>query len=408
MKFYTRSHCGICNSGNLRNFLNLGKTPLADSFSQTRNSKENYYPLTVKVCGKCKLVQLANIVDDKILFGGDYAFFTGASPLSIKYFKDYAKETSDSFPKQSQGLILEIASNDGTLLQNFVNLGYKNVLGVDPAVPAATLANKMGLKTIIKPFDMKLAKQIKKEYKNADLIIANNVIAHVDSLVEFVNAVKLLLDDEGIFIFECHYFPNLLFSDQFDNIYHEHRSYFSLLPLTWLFKNVGLYMFDIKSADTQGGSIRVFVSKRMRRQSNLLKKFIKEEGEMRLDKLDTYAGFQSRVNYIRQRAKIKLTELKKKGYKIYGYGASAKGNTMLNYLDLNSKIIDKIVDKTPFKVGKFTPGTKIPVVMQSDKDVPDYYLLLVWNYLPSILEREKEFRKKGGKFIVPTLLPFII
>jgi len=223
-----------------------------------------------------------------------------------------------------------------------------------------------------------------------------------------MQGVKILLSENGVFIFECHYFPNLLFSGQFDNIYHEHRSFLSLLPLIYLFKKLGLYMFDIRVADSQGGSIRVFVSKKKRKQSELLKKIIKEEYEVRLNKIDTYAGFQSRVIYNKQITLAKLRELKKAGYKIYGYGASAKGNTMLNYLGINTKTIDKVVDKTPYKIGKFTPGTKIPVVMQSDKDIPDYYLLLVWNYLGGVMEREKDFTKKGGKFIVPRLLPLII
>jgi hypothetical protein len=167
-------------------------------------------------------------------------------------------------------------------------------------------------------------------------------------------------------------------------------------------------MYDIRIADTQGGSIRVYVTKNKKRPTKFLNKMIREEFEIGLNNLDTYKGFQSRVNYIRQRTLIKLQKLKIQGYKIYGYGASAKGNTMLNYLGLDTKTIDKVVDRTIYKLGKFTPGTKIPVVEQSEQDEPDFYLLLVWNYLAGVLQREKKFRQKGGKFIVPTLLPFII
>jgi hypothetical protein len=167
-------------------------------------------------------------------------------------------------------------------------------------------------------------------------------------------------------------------------------------------------MTDIKIADTQGGSIRVYVSKKKKRPTKFLNKMIRQEFEIGLNNLDTYKGFQSRANYIKQRTLLKLMKLKAAGYTIYGYGASAKGNTMLNFLGLDAKIIDKVVDKTPYKIGKFTPGTKIPVSNQSYHDTPDFYLLLVWNYLSGILEREKKFRENGGKFIVPTLLPFVI
>ncbi len=408
MNYYIRTNCRICGNNQLHDFISLGATPLADSFPPHKTTKETKYPLVVKVCPECKLVQLVSIVDDKILFGKDYAFFTGASPSSIAYFEQYAKDTVNQFPKQSKGLIVEIASNDGTLLKDFVELGCDNVIGIDPAVPPAMFANANGIETLVLPFNSDIARKMLIAYGSTDLLIANNVVAHVDNLLDFMKGVKTLLSTDGVFIFECHYFPNLLFSDQFDNIYHEHRSFFSLLPLTYLFNRVGLYMFDIRMADTQGGSIRVFVSQKKKKQSPLLKKIIREEFEIRLDHMDTYAGFQSRVNYIKQRTVIKLKKLKEAGYKIYGYGASAKGNTMLNVLGLDTTIIDKVVDKTPYKIGKFTPGTKIPVVMQSEDDEPNYYLLLVWNYLAGVLEREKEYRKRGGKFIVPTMLPSIL
>lgn len=409
MSYKLRTTCRICECPALVDFIDLGQTGLADQFPLLPDQLLEQYPLTVKVCPKCFLVQLVAIVRDDILFGEDYAFFTGASPSSVRYFKNYALDIFDRYKKKCEsGWVVEIASNDGILLKNLMDLGTPNVLGVDPAGPPVYEAHENDVPTVQAFFTKQFANKIRKIYGKADIIIANNVLAHVDEVVDFMQGVHDLLNKDGVFIFECHYFPNLLFSDQFDNIYHEHRSYFSLLPLIELCKRAGLYLFDVEVADTQGGSIRCFVSRRKQAQSPTLAHMLANEYVIGLNQIETYFGFEARIAYVKQMTLDTLHRLKAEGKKIYGYGASAKGNTMLTYLGIDTNLVDKIVDKTPYKIGKFTPVTNIPIVKQYADDQPDYYLLLVWNYLAGVLDREKTFRKRGGKFIVPTLLPFII
>ncbi len=402
-----RQNCRICKSKKLINFVNLGDMPLADLFLKTPNSPEHKFPLNVKVCGNCFLVQLVNDVNSELLFSQDYAFYTGGSPSSIKYFEDYANSVMKRFPRESKKFIVEVASNDGTLLKPFIKKGY-NVLGIDPAKNVVEEANGMGVPTIADFFNKKTAAEIASD-KKAGIIIANNVVAHVEDLYDFIEGVKLLLDENGVFIFECQYFPYLLFNNQFDNVYHEHRSFFSLHPLVKLLKMFELEAFDVEEHDTQGGSIRVFVSHKSKRK--IEKRFIDSlinEKEIGITNIDTYLGFQARVDYIKIKLLKILDELKKNNKTIAGYGASAKSSTLLNYCGIGTKYLNYIVDKTPYKYGLYSPGMHIPVISpEQEKIKPDYYLLLVWNYADKIIEREKVFIGKGGKFIIPIPTPSI-
>lgn len=403
-----RRLCRICKKRNLLPILNLGKTPLADLFITNPKIKEKKFPLSVSVCKSCFLVQLDQDINDELLFGDNYAFYTGGSPSSLNYFKTYAEEVIRKFPNQSKMLTLEIASNDGTLLKHFKNAKC-NILGVDPAKNVVDFANKNNIKTIREFFSEKSSEKIKNEYGKAGIIIANNVFAHVTDPWDFLKGVKNILSNDGVAIIEFQYFPYLLFNNQFDNVYHEHRSFFSITPLNICIKKLDLKIIDIEEHDTQGGSVRVFIAhKNTKIKSTLnVNEVLKNENEIGISDLNTYKGFSSRVNYIKYKLIKILDGIKKENKTILGYGASAKSNTLLNFCGIDTKYLDSIADKTPYKIGKFTPGTHIPVIDNVNKE-PDYYLLLVWNYAPSILKREEKFRKNGGKFIIPIPTPYIV
>lgn len=419
-----RTTCRICPPGDpmgskapktlppppLRDLLSLGATPLADRFLTHPNDPEERYPLDVRFCAQCGLVQLVDIVEDEVLFGPEYAFYTGASPSSLAYFKAYAEWVLTTYPEESNGLIVEIASNDGTLLRHFQALG-RSVLGIEPTANTAQIAIDQCITTLVRPFSFNLAYQEMKALPKASLILANNVLAHVDDLHDFVAGIKHLLADDGVAIVEVQYLPHLLFKNAFDHVYHEHRSFFSFGTLQGLFAAHGLTVVDVQEADTQGGSIRVTLlhSGDDLFQSAAVTALLAYEDRLGLTNgLDAYQGAQARVQYVKEELVSLLVSLKAQGKTIYGYGASAKGNTLLNTCGIGTDLLDCIVDTTPFKIGKYAPGSHLPVVAPGSRPEPDYYLLLVWNYLAGVLEREQPYRDAGGKFIVPIPAPIIV
>jgi len=407
--FKIREKCRICEN-ELTPILALGHTPLADRFVEDPKIIEPTAPLNVSYCAQCHLVQLVDIVFDEVLFSSDYAFYTGASPSSLPYFKKYADITLEYYPEQSKGLIVEVASNDGTLLKHFKNKGLR-VLGVDPTSNTAQVAIDNGIETLVKSFGNTVAEEIVEEFGKASMVIGNNVLAHVDDLHDFVNGVAKLLAEDGVAMFEVQYFPHLIFNTAYDHVYHEHRSFFSLTPLQTLFSMHKMRITDVWEADTQGGSIRIFVTHESQHKPihYRVARLLDMETKLGITSPNLYKSMQNYVDYNRTKLVTMLLDLKKDRNIIYGYGASAKGNTLLNYCRIGEDILDVIVDKTPYKIGKYSPGMHIPVV-GDDHDLPrpDYYLVLVWNYLPGIFEREKEFRDKGGKFIVPIPSPVIL
>jgi SAM-dependent methyltransferase len=412
MTYAVRTTCRLCSNANAAQpltqpILSLGSTPLADRFPTNPTAKEERVPLDVFVCSNCKLVQLVDVVDDRELFGKDYAFYTGASPSSIAYFAAYAEEMLERFPKEAQNVV-EIASNDGTLLSHFQRPGA-TVLGIDPAKNVAQWANAHDVPTMAEPFSFQTARELVADYGQSSLILANNVLAHVDNLYDFMAGVDRLLSENGVFIFEVQYFPHLLFQNAFDHVYHEHRSFFSFLPLIKLLDLFNFRAFDVKEADAQGGSLRVYADRGQRPIETSVVALIANEHHLGLTNLDTYKGFQPRVDYAKEKLVALLRSLKAQGKTIYGYGASAKGNTLLNSCGIGPELLDCVVDLTPYKIGKYTPGSHIPVKSpdQLDKQ-PDYYLVQVWNYLEGILERETAYRKGGGKFVLPIPTPIII
>jgi len=408
-EFKERKSCVLCD-GKLTKFLDLGRTPLADSFVEDPNKPEKMFPLTVSVCQNCWLVHLNQVVNNDILFGKDYAFFTSSSPSSIIYFRDYAEHILKEFPDQSDSIV-EIASNDGLLLKYFREAG-KYVLGVEPVEHIARKAEESGVPTIIDFFSKTTSERIVATYDKPGLIIANNVVAHVEDLYDFMLGVKNLLRHDGVFVFEVHYFPNIIFRNQFDNIYHEHRFFLSIHPLARLMEAVGMEIFNIERYETQGGSIRVYAKHKDNpaiSKTDRIAEALAYEEKIGITDFDIYSSFQKRVDFIRQELLDILDNLRRRGKQVAGLGATAKSSTLLNYCGIGTNYLSYIQDLTPYKIGKFTPGTHIPVISpEQELNRPDYYLLLAWNYLAGILRRETQYIQSGGKFIVPIPMPYII
>ena len=396
--------CLICRNKKLVNYLDLGKQALVNSYIEKKDLKkrENKFSLKVSYFPECHLVQLTDIVDRNLLFKR-YAYFTSSSEPLVKYFQEYAENVKKKFPKQSSGFVFEIASNDGILLRNFKK--SKKILGIEPAKNIAKLANKEGIKTLPIFFNPKNVGGIIEKYGKADIIFANHVVAHTGDPHSLVAGVKKLLSNTGVFIFEVQYIGDLIKNNEFDNTYHEHACYFSLAPLSTLLSKYDLQIFDVEKVSAQGGSIRVYARHNNLniKVQNIVKRLLEEEKKAKLHDIKTYKDFSKKPELIKKEIRELLLKFKKEGKKIAGYGAPAKGNTLLQFCDIDNKIIDYTIDTTPFKQNKYTPGTHIPIYDRDymDKNMPDYILLLAWNYSDYILEKEKELRKKGVKFIKP-------
>ncbi len=367
------------------------------------------YPLDVCVCNTCKLVQLDGVVPAEVLFK-DYIYVSGTSNTLRTHFKQLATEVVERFGLTSSSLVMDIGSNDGTLLKYFQDLNVKT-LGVEPATNLARLSRERGIDVINDFFGKKTAESILPK-RDVGAILATNVFAHVNNLDDFLQGVNLLLDDRGALVIEVPYLVDLLDKMLFDTIYHEHLSYFALEPLMTLFHRFDMKIIDVKRIDSHGGSIRIYVVKSTSpiRPTRSVTELLQLESRHGLNSLDTYLEFASQVKLIKEKLLVMLKRFKNEGKKIVGYGAPAKGNTLLNYCGIGNDILDYIVDESPLKQGLYTPGTHIEVLPTKylREDSPSYALLLAWNYASEILEREQEFRSKGGKFIVPIPDPAVL
>ena len=404
-----RTTCRVCGSKEMHKFLSLGPTPLANSFLRKDHlsSPEGFYPLDVHFCSNCHLVQLLDIVSPEILFK-EYAYVTGASKPMQTHFAELAEDVIQNFKPRKNSLVVDIGSNDGTLLQNFSKSGFSTI-GIEPASNIAQLAEAKDIQTVNELFGDECAVKLCKEYGSANVILATNVFAHVDNLESLVHGVTHLLSNDGVFIIEVPYLLNLLNNLEFDTIYHEHLSYFSIHPLVYLFQKFGMVVVDIRQVPVHGGSIRVFVQ-RTGQQSKNVAKLLSMEREAKLDSFQTYLKFGKEVSLLKEKLVRLLKMLKVEGAKITGYGATAKGNTLLNYCKIGTDILDYITDTTLFKQGRYTPGMHIPIFPEEKfhEEPPDYALLLAWNYADDILQKESEYRQNGGKFILPIPEPKVI
>lgn len=405
-------NCRVCKSRKLAKVLTLGPTPLANAFlnKQQLDVEEKYFPLDVYFCVSCSMVQLGHIVDPRILFG-NYVYVSSTSPVFIKHFTDFAKYVFHTFGLDRKSLVIDIGSNDGILLKPFAKLGAR-VLGIEPADTIAKVAQKEGINTIVDFFSQKIAHKIVQNKGKANIITATNVFAHIDDLDEVIKGIKTLLTDDGVFIMEAPYLIDFIQRRYFDLVYHEHLSYWAIAPLITLFKRFDMKVFAVEKVSAHGGSIRVFIAKNTSRykEDKSVKKFLEEEKKAKLANIDTYKNYASDILENKANLITILTSLKMEGKKIAGYGAPAKGNTLLNFFGIGTEILEYIIDDSPWKQGLYSPGKRIPVVpsQQLDNDNIDYMLILAWNFAESIMAKNVKFSRKGGHFIIPVPKPIVI
>ncbi len=398
--------CRACKKSNLKKFLSLGNIPLVNSFlkKEQLNSDEPKFPLDVYFCRDCGLVQLGEVVPPETMFK-DYVYVSGTSETMKIHFKEFAEE---AVKKLGKGLVIDIGGNDGTFLNAFKNLGMKTV-NVEPATNIAEIARKNGIETVNDFWSIKIAKGIMKKYGRAKIVTGTNVFAHVNDWDEFIEAARTLLEDDGALIVEFPYLVDMIENTEFDTIYHEHLSYIAVRPLITLAKRLGMEVVDAVRTDVHGGSIRIYFMK-AGKVSEKIKELIKLENEMGLDSFEIYEEFGERVEEIKKDLLALLKKLKSEGKKIVGYGAAAKGNVLMNYMGIGSEFLDYVVDKNPLKQNLLTPGTHLPVYSPEKlkEDKPDYLLILAWNFADEIMKQQADFKKSGGKFIIPIPNPRIV
>jgi SAM-dependent methyltransferase len=401
-----KKKCRFCNESLKNVFVDLGMSPLSNAYlaeDKVENS-EIFYPLKAYVCHKCLLVQLQEFESPKHIFG-EYAYFSSYSNSWLEHAREYTEMAIQRFNISKNSLVVELASNDGYLLKNFKNNDIA-VIGIEPAENVAKVAIEEGIPTSIDFFGVELAQKMVDAGSSADLIIGNNVLAHVPNINDFVGGIKLLLKPTGVATIEFPHLLQLMNQNQFDTIYHEHFSYFSFLSVSKIFQYHGMHIFDVEELPTHGGSLRLYIThddtenfKTSKRVADLVDK----ESKSGLDHLNTYRKYSQKVSKWKRDLLLELIKLKNKGGKIVGYGAAAKGNTLLNYCGARTDIIDYVVDRNPYKVGKYLPGTHIPVkhIDNIKKDKPDYLFILPWNLKNEIIEQNSFIRNWGGKFIIP-------
>lgn len=398
--------CRFCRTPLKYSFTDLGMSPLANSYLKPEDLRqmEPFYPLQAYVCETCYLVQLAEVQTPEQIFS-DYAYFSSYSETWLKHSKAYTEHMMERFGFDSGSLVVEIASNDGYLLQYFKEKGVP-VLGVEPAENVAKVAQVAGIPTIVKFFGVQTATELAAEGKRADLLVGNNVLAHVPNLNDFVRGMKILLKLQGIITMEFHHLMRLMMENQFDTIYHEHFSYFSFFTVEKVFAEHGLTIFDVEELPTHGGSLRIY-ARHAEDETKSITDHVKElrDRELRagFNKIETYTSFAQKVRVTKRKLLGFLIQAKEEGKSIVGYGAPAKGNTLLNYCGIRSDFIDCTVDRSPYKQGHFLPGTHIPIYHPDriKETMPDYLLILPWNLKDEIMEQMAYVREWGCQFVVP-------
>jgi SAM-dependent methyltransferase len=398
--------CRFCGTRVRHTFVDLGMSPLCQTHisPEQLNHMEPFYPLHAYVCSECFLVQLDEYVAPDDIFS-DYAYFSSYSDSWVEHARLYAEAMTRRFRLDAQSRVVEIASNDGYLLQHFVRKGIP-VLGVEPAANVAQVAQEKGIPTTVRFFGRETAREIAQETGQADLLLGNNVLAHVPGLNDFVAGMKILLKPQGVITMEFPHLYRLMERNQFDTIYHEHFSYFSFFTVEKVFAAHGLTLFDVEELDTHGGSLRIFARHTdngalpVSAQVAALKQREQDQGFTRLE---TYFAFAERVKETKRAILEFLIGAKRAGKTVVGYGAPGKGNTLLNYCGIRQDFIDYTVDRSPYKQGKFTPGTRIPIY-DPDKireTRPDYLFILPWNLKEEIAGQMAYVREWGGKFVIP-------
>ena len=401
----TKASCRFCNAPLNTSFVDLGVTPLCQTHvaEDQLNEMEPFFPLHAWLCDECMLVQLEEYVGPKDIFE-EYAYFSSYSNSWLRHAAEYCDLVEARFGLGQGSFIVELASNDGYLLRNFVTKGVP-CLGIEPAANVARAAREQGVDTLSKFFGKVTAQEVKEKFRPADLIVGNNVLAHVPDLNDFVGGMKILLGERGAITMEFPHLVRLMDESQFDTIYHEHFSYFSFLTVERVFRQHGLEMFDVQQLPTHGGSLRIYAQHagNPRPVGSAVRELLDEERARGFDKKETYVGFQGQVDKIKRDLLDFLISAKRQGKSVIGYGAPGKGNTLLNYCGIGTDFLDYTVDRNPYKQGKYTPGSRIPIL---DPDVirqtrPDFVLILPWNLKDEIAGGNSYIADWGGKFVVP-------
>jgi SAM-dependent methyltransferase len=396
----------------LHPFVDLGVSPLCESFltAEQLNGAETFYPLDVRVCGTCWLAQLGEFVPPGEIFS-EYAYFSSYSRAWLDHARSFVAMAVDRFGLGPDSLAIEVASNDGYLLSNLVERRIP-CLGIEPAANVAKAAERAGVPTLVAFFGRALAEDLAGSGRRADLVVANNVLAHVPDVNDFVAGLAILLKDEGVVSLEFPHLGKLIAENQFDTIYHEHFSYLSLTAAERILAAHGLRVFDVEQLWSHGGSLRVFACRtESRRDTAPSVAWLREsERAAGLMELSTFAAFGARVAETKWRLLDLLIRLKREGRRIVGYGAPGKGNTLLNYCGIRTDFLDFTVDRNPYKHGRFTPGARIPVLPPERLDAaqPDYVLILPWNLKTEIMAQLAHVRNWGGRFIVPIPEPTVV
>jgi 2-polyprenyl-3-methyl-5-hydroxy-6-metoxy-1,4-benzoquinol methylase len=405
--------CRFCGTQLRHVCVDLGLSPLANSYlkEEELSQGEKFFPLRVFVCSECFLVQLEEWETPENIFG-DYAYFSSYSESWLQHAKDYVSTVSERFGIDNDMKVVEVASNDGYLLQNFVERGVP-VLGIEPAQNVAAVARSKGIPTRAEFFGIRLAQVLREEGVRADLLIGNNVLAHVPDLNDFVSGLKILLDDHGIITMEFPHLMRLCAECQIDTIYHEHFSYFSLIAVEKIFSAHGLTLFDVEELTTHGGSLRIFAQHTDTGRnpiSDRIAELRNREIAAGFMDLNTYLAFGERALQTKQKLIEFLASARHAGKRVAGYGAPAKGNTLLNYCGVGRDLIEYTVDKSPHKQGRFLPGTHIPICDPDQIKVtkPDYILILPWNLKNEIINQLSYAHAWGAKFVVPIPEPQIV
>lgn len=402
----TAKRCRFCGAGLQRTFVDLGMSPLCETYPAAGdlNRREIYYPLHVFVCDQCFLVQLEEYESPEHIFG-DYPYFSSYSDSWLKHCETYCEKVADRFGLDERKFVVEVASNDGYLLQYFVRRNIP-VLGIEPAGNVAKVAVEKGVPTLVRFFGTKLASELAAEGRRADLVAGNNVLAQVPDLNDFVKGLKILLKPEGVVTLEFPHLLRLIERNEFDTIYHEHFSYFSMLTTVRILEAHGLKAFDVEELRTHGGSLRVYACRAESRRHSVeptVASVIAAEERAGLDSPEGYDGFRQQVKKTKLALLDFLIKAAREGKSVAGYGAPGKSATLLHYCGIGKDLIEYTVDRSPYKQGRFLPGTHIPIYHpdQIFDRKPDYIIILPWNLKDEIMDQLQGIRQWGGRFVVP-------
>ena len=406
--YTSRAACALCGvlATELTDVMQLAATPPANEFvgPEALAEPQDRIPLTLLLCQRCGHLQLAEIVDPRRLFQ-HYVYVSGTSPLFVAHFARFAQEMAARFHLGPSSFVVDVGSNDGTLLKQFQAQGISNVLGIDPAVEIVRAAVAAGVPTLEAFFTIPLAAELRATRGAADLLCANNVFAHAADLAGFADGVKALLSDEGVFVFEVSYLADVVQNLLFDTIYHEHLAYHALRPLVTFFEQRGLRLFDAERVSTHGGSVRCFVcpARASHVDSDRLTGLLKQEQALGLFSPETYTRLKARIGALGRDLRDRLAQLRGQGKRIAGYGAPAKLTTLMYEFGLDGGSIDFIVDDSEWKQGRFTPGTHIPVLPSSALRgrQPDWCVIFAWNFADAIVKKNADYMAAGGHFLVP-------